>query len=131
MAFAPESKAARRHRLLDARYDRWYAQPQPVRFYLWLFWLHLVPLYWLYFRITTWLWRRKIKVRGFTSFTLPIIRGSTSLMPPLSEILSVQPMTAPVAQTFYFNYRMGPSAPEPRTRKASGWLWGIIVWEKI
>lgn len=128
MSFFPETRQERQRRQLEQRFDRWYAKPQPIRFYLWLFWLHLVPIYWLYFRISGWMLRRRVK--GFETFTMPLIE-STDLRCPLYDLVSVQPLKAPVSQIFYLDYQMGSRPPEPRTRRSSGWLWGIVVWRTI
>lgn len=131
--FMPESKADRRHRLLEVGFDRWYAQPQPIRFYLWVFWLHLVPLLRVYFRITAWLWRRRInrRIQGFTTFTIPPVRGKLAEFDLINTLVSVQPMTKEAGEIFYIRYRQGPEPTKPRTRQASGWLWGIVIWETI
>ncbi len=127
--FAPGSKRDRRHRLLEARFDCWYKQPQPVRFYLWLFWLHLVPLLWIYFKITA--WSRRCMVKGFTELTMPSISASYPYRLVAEDLVSIQPMTKPTTGIFYIDYKDWVESRNPQTRKEAGWLWGIVVWETI
>ena len=128
----PESKADRRHRLLEAKYDRWFAQPQPIRFYLWVLWLHLK----LFFRVA-YVIRRLFRRRlTFKTFVMPAIRAPLDYSYVLDSLVSVQPMTKPLITEGTMFWKGSVSGyeidkPKPGTRKASGWLWGIVIWEQV